>query len=339
MTPLFLMPVFQTCTRLCSKIMLSVALTSTLLVGCAPKTFQITSEGEDFDALTKISDSEKPCLYPYGGDLGENLVFVSREDDGSYNLYMKEKVLPKAVIQKTSGKNINLAPAFCNANNRIVFQYFDKTNFDIYYIEAGKGKAITQVTNTDENEYNPSWSPDGNLIIFEKGATPRTYASATSKGYEGVAVKKNQIWIKDLKTKELKMIGEGSFPKISPDGKNITFVKYDLDKNKSKEMGTLWIMSIEGDSPRQITDVSLGYATNPNWSPDGKNLIFQLTKKNKIDADIYVIDVNGENLRQYTVNKSNDFAPYWSIDDFIYFSSDRGAKASKYQIWRFKMKK
>lgn len=311
-----------------------------VLTGCAPKTFQMTSEGENFDALTQISDSEKPCLYPNGGDLGENLVYVSKDDDGGYNIYMKEKVLTKAIVQKTSGKNINLSPNYCNANNRIVFQYFDKTNFDIYYIDAGKGKAITQVTNTDEDEYNPSWSPDGNLIVFEKGATPKTYAVASaSKEYRGVAVKKNQVWLKDLKTKELKMIGEGSFPKFSPDGKNIAFVKYDLDKSKSKETGTLWIMSSEGDSPRQITDVNLGYATNPNWSPDGKNLIFQLTKKNKIDSDIYVVDVNGENLRQYTINKSNDFAPYWSVDDFVYFSSDRGAKASKYQIWRFKMKK
>lgn len=312
------------------------------LQACAPKTYQLTTEGENFDALTQISDSEKPCLYPQGGDLGENLVYVSREEDGAYNLYMKEKVLNKAILQKTSGKNVNLAPSYCNANNRIVFQYFDKNNFDIYYIEAGKGKAITQVTNTDEDEYNPAWSPDGNLIVYEKGATPKTYAVSSqksSKMYSGVSVKKNQIWMKDLKTKELKMIGEGSFPKISPDGRSIAYVKYDLDRSKSKETGTLWIMTVEGDSPRQITDINLGYATNPNWSPDGKNLIFQLTKKNKIDADIYVVDINGENLRQYTVNKSNDFAPYWSIDDYVYFSSDRGAKALKYQLWRFKIKK
>ncbi|MCE7059222.1 hypothetical protein [Dyadobacter sp. CY343] len=319
------------------------ALHAFIFSACSPKMYEKTSDGESFETLTQITDSDKPSLYPNGGDLGENLVFASREEDASYNIYMKEKVLTKAIIQKTAGKNLHLNPAYCSANNRIVFQTFDKTNFDIYYIDASKGKAITQVTNTDdEDEYNPSWSSDGNLIIFERGATPKTYAminQRTNKPAGGVSVKKNQIWIKDLKTKELKMIGEGSFPKFSSDSKNIAFVKYDLDKSKSKETGTIWIMSTEGDSPRQITDVNLGYATNPNWSPDGKNIIFQLTKKNKQDSDIYVIDTNGENLRQYTLNKSSDFAPYWSVDDFIYFSSDRGAKASKYQVWRFKMKK
>jgi Tol biopolymer transport system component len=313
-----------------------------VLASCTTKVYQLTSAGEYFDALTKITESEKPIFYPNGGDFGDNLVFVAQEDDGSYNIYMKEKVLIKAIIQKTGGQNVNLSPSYCAVNSRIAFQYFDKTNYDIYYIDADKGKAITQVTNTDEDEYNPSWSPDGNSLIFEKGSTPRTYVQATKKAskieYKGISVSKNQVWLKDLKSKELKMLGIGSFPKISPDGKSIAFIKYDLDKNKSKETGTLWIMTIDGDSQKQITNINLGYATSPNWSPDGKNIIFQLTKKNKEDSDIYVIDINGENLKQYTVNKSNDFAPIWTADDFIYFCSDRGAKANQYQIWRFKIK-
>jgi len=99
----------------------------------------------------------------------------------------------------------------------------------------------------------------------------------------------------------------------------------------------LWIMTIDGDSPRQLTTPDLGYATRPNWSPDGTKLVFQLTKKNKQDFDIYTIDINGENLRQHTTNPANDFSPYWSKDNFIYFSSDRGAKKGMFQIWRFKI--
>lgn len=321
---------------------IQITLIALIFGGCSPRAYQLVSEGESFDALTQITESDKPCFNPNGGDFGDNLVFASMEDDGAYNIYMKEKVLNIAFIQKTAGPNINLSPAYCTANNRIAFQYFDKTNYDIYFIDAGKGKAISQVTNTDEDEYNPSWSPDGNLITFERGATPRTYLKITKRAsklkYDGVSVNRNQIWLKNLKTNELKMLGIGSFPKISPDNKQIVYVRYDLNKSKTKAVGTLWTMSLEGDSPKQLTNTNLGYATNPNWSPDGKNIIFELTKKNKTDSDIYVIDVNGENLRQYTVNKSNDFGPYWSSDDFIYFSSDRGSKATKYQIFRFKIK-
>ncbi len=302
----------------------------------------MTSEGESFDALSKITESEKPCIYPNGGDNSSNLVFSSKKSDGGYNIYLKDNVLSKAVIQKTSGNNFNLAPNFCPANNKIVFQYFDKTNFDIYYVDAFEGKAITQVTYTDENEYNPTWSRDGKLVIFEKGSAPKVYISVTKNTalaalYSGFTVTKNQIWMKNLETGELKMLGEGSFPVISPDGKRIAYVKYDLNKNKTSETGTLWIMSIDGDSPKQLTNNQAGYATHPNWSPNGEKIVFQLTKNNKPDSDIYSINTNGENLKQHTTNESDDFSPYWSSDNFIYFSSDRGAKKGEYQIWRFKM--
>ena len=306
------------------------------VTSCSEKVYQMTADGEQFNSLTQITEGDKPSTYPHGGDFGTNLVFVSREADGHYNICMKEDVLKKAYLQKTDGNNFNIAPQYCSSNDKIVFQYFDKNNFDIYYIEANKGKAITQVTNTDENEYNPAWSPDGNLIVFEKGGNPRSYIQSNTQNE--MSVTKNQVWLKNLKSNELKLLGEGSFPKISNDGKNIVYVKYEFNKKKDKEQGTIWTMNIDGELPKQITNAKLGYATNPNWSPDGKSFIFQLTKANKIDSDIYTIDINGENLKQYTSNKSNDFAPYWSVDDFVYFASDRKSQAKKYQIWRFKIK-
>lgn len=86
----------------------------------------------------------------------KNLVFSGKDDDESYNLYMKDNVLSIALIQKTSGMNNNTNPNFCAKNDKIVFQFWTRTNFDIYYINAHSGKAITQVTNTDDNEYNPA---------------------------------------------------------------------------------------------------------------------------------------------------------------------------------------
>jgi len=313
-----------------------------IISSCSPKTYLLTSQGESFDALTKITDGDKPCIYPNGGDEGKNLVFSARETDGNYNIYLKDNVLAKAIIKKTSGNNFNLSPDFCSSNGKIVFQYFDNTNFDIYYVDAYSGKAISQITNTDENEYNPSWSSDGKFIIYEKGSPPKLYIKTTKNTisaalYTGIIVTKNQIWLKNTETGELKMLGEGSFPSISPNGKEIAYVKYDLNKKKSEETGTIWIMSINGESPKQLTDSQLGYSTKPSWSPDGKNLIFNLTKNNKVDSDIYSIRTDGENLKQHTTNESEDFAPYWSKDNFIYFSSDRGTKKGDYQVWRFKI--
>lgn len=49
-----------------------------------------------------------------------------------------------------------------------------------------------------------------------------------------------------------------------------------------------------------------------------------------------MIDVDGNNLTQLTINKSYDGQPYWTTDGYIYFVSDRGNNVGNYQIWRFK---
>jgi TolB protein len=307
-------------------------------VSSCKTSYLMIGEGESFDALTRITDEKKICLLPNGGDNGENLVFSALEEDGSYNIYRKDNVLSSALIQKTRGTNFNVFPSYCATNNKIVFQYWTRTNFDIYYINASSGKAITQITSSDENEYNPSWSHDGTMIVFERGSTPKSYVNYKTGGYvSGIDVTENQIWIKNIKTGELKMIGQGSFPKFSPDDKEIVFVKYDLNRKKTNETGTIRIMSINGENEKQITGIDMGYATCPNWSPDGKNIVFQLTKKDKIDSDIYTVSTEGDNLKQHTSNKSQDFTPYWTSDNYIFFSSDRSNKTGKYMIWRFKI--
>ena len=47
-----------------------------------------------------------------------------------------------------------------------------------------------------------------------------------------------------------------------------------LNKRKTAETGTIWTMDLEGGSPKQLTNSSLGYAKCPSWSPDGLNLVF-----------------------------------------------------------------
>lgn len=312
-----------------------------LLFSCR-STYLMISDDENFDSLSQITDSENPVTYSNGGDLAENLVFQIQDRDGYSNLWMKNDVLLKSMIQKTAGSNYNYTPNYNSATNRIAYSHYDKTNFDIYFIDVENSKFRTQVTSSDDDEIHPSWSPDGNLLAFEKGALPKTYISFKQKNKKitnsrFVQLTTNQIWLKDLKTKELKMLGVGSQPKISPDGKSIVFVKYDLSKNRLYNIGTLWVMNIDGDNERQLTDINLGNITNPNWSPNGKNIVFQLRKKNQNNDDIYTIDITAETLKQYTFNKSNDFSPYWSLDNQIYFCSDRGYKAKRYQIWRFKV--
>lgn len=295
--------------------------------------------------LTRIATGERVVRDAQGGDFGGNLVYVLIDEEGNHNVYIKsttDKVLARAL---TRGQNTNLAPNYCAANDRVAFQHFNGKNFDLGYLEADNDSEgeLFLLTTTDENEFNPAWDREGTRVVFERGVATRNFLSRTNGSKKlrsgGKELFGNQLYLIDLDKKkgEVQALGKGSFPKFSPDNKHIAYIKYELDGSLKHEIGTLWVMPRDGSPPRQLTEASLGYVSHPAWSPDGQQLIFTLTTADKPDADLYTLDVTGDNLRQLTFEPGTDFAPYWSAENEVYFTSDRENKPGQFGIWRFKV--
>uniref|UniRef100_A0A914YPT6 Uncharacterized protein n=1 Tax=Panagrolaimus superbus TaxID=310955 RepID=A0A914YPT6_9BILA len=126
---------------------------------------------------------------------------------------------------------------------------------------------------------------------------------------------------------------------ISPDGTMIAFTSMrngDLD---------IYIMDLQGKNVRQITNVT-GYDGGAFFSPDSKRLIFrasrpkpgpelekyqQLLKYNLVEPismELFVINVDGTNMKQITNLTAANWAPYYYSDNKrIIFSSDFAATA------------
>ena len=322
------------------KVLFVALLASIALSSSAKKKLAITMTGENLATLTQVTDNQEPCLDPFGGDNGSPLYFSVRENKKYYNIYKKENPFSAAMSQKTSGKNNNRQPNFNPVTGKIAFscQQDGAGTSDIYTMFDSKGKALSQITeSSDAYEEYPSFSKDGTLLVYAR--TQLSYFRKANWatfffGFGGttVVVENSEIWMKNLKTGETTLLGNGYQPCFSPDGKKIAYVKYSSDAKST----SIWVMNVDGSDQVQVTDAKKGYALTPRWSPDGKRLIFQASKKDKKDADLYVIDVDGNNLIQLTINKSYDGQPYWTTDGYIYFVSDRGNDAGNYQIWRFK---
>lgn len=296
-------------------------------------TLAVVSGGEVLDTLTKVTDADEPCGNPFGGDNGKNLFYAGRSSGQYWNIYYKENAFSSAVGEKTSGKNRNSSPAYCDATNKIAFscQNEGMATTDIYMMNANQGRALSPITETsDAFEDSPSFNPDGTMLVY--GKVSYSYFKK-SKSSDQVIVQHSEIWTKNLVTGENTLLAAGAEPAFSPDGKKIAFTKYSTDAKSC----SLWIMDADGSNAIQLTDAKRGFAHNPAWSPDGKELVFQAFRNDKKDYDIYIVDVDGENLTQITTNKSWDGEPYWSNDGYIYFTSDRGNKPKNYQIWRFKV--
>lgn len=111
-----------------------------------------------------------------------------------------------------------------------------------------------------------------------------------------------------------------SNPCLTPDGQTVIF---------SFE-GDLWKASVNNGQASRLTAMQ-GYETSPRVSPDGRWIAF--SGRQYGNADVYIMPVNGGEVRQVTYHSSNDEVTSWSWDSkSIYFNSNRMNQVAGYKV-------
>lgn len=111
-------------------------------------------------------------------------------------------------------------------------------------------------------------------------------------------------------------------PTISPDGKTLVF-SYE---------GDLWRSDVAGGIASRITALP-GEEINPRISPDGQWLAFSSNQFG--NYDVYVMPMDGGEIRQITYHDASDEVDSWSWDSqTIYFTSGRYNRFTAYQVSR-----
>jgi TolB protein len=113
-------------------------------------------------------------------------------------------------------------------------------------------------------------------------------------------------------------------PAWSPDGESIAYV-YENDSDRA-----IYVMQADGNSPRRLTEV-MQITMNPSlaWSPDGSVLALATVDESDTQG-IFLIDVDGANLRRLSESTGNAFTPTWSVGEQIAFS---WSPVSNTEIW------
>lgn len=100
------------------------------------------------------------------------------------------------------------------------------------------------------------------------------------------------------------------FPSLSPDGSKISF----------SYQGDIWTMPASGGVARRLT-IHESYESKPQWSPDGKQILFQGNRFG--NNDLFVVDANGSVPKRLTHHSTNDSDARWGDDGQIIFNTRR----------------
>ena len=78
----------------------------------------------------------------------------------------------------------------------------------------------------------------------------------------------------------------------------------------------------DGSELVQIT-THFGFSHHPSFSPNGDWVVFSALTETTKKYDLFIVRKDGKDLTQITNSTENDKNPYWGIDGWIYFETDR----------------
>ena len=211
---------------------------------------------------------------------------------------MSEDGSGKRVLAKPSDGSYSMS--ISPDGNRVVYDVIGTKQIMLLDLRTG---VETQLTQGPQTNWGPVWSPDGTSIAYFR-------APGTSANGSGIAVMRpDGVPIRE--------VAPGGYAASgldwSPDGRWLA----------ATTLGDSLVL-IEAATGTIARVITTGAGRVPNFSPDGKEIAYNVQNGNNLD--IFVSNVDGSNRRQVTTSTRTDsyhYGPRWSPD----------GKLLSYMLW------
>ncbi|MCH8064008.1 MAG: PD40 domain-containing protein [Chloroflexi bacterium] len=240
---------------------------------------------------------------------GSRLVFTRFEqgyNDGPAGLFLLDlrSGNTSRITPEEDQDNVNLpGSSWDAAGNRIVFSS-DRDEADELWSVSPDGSGLVRLTEHEWSPmyYEPSWSPDGEWLVFE--------ARSSGGGEVGPA---GEIWKVRADGSELTQLTEGyddRQPNWSHALNRVLFQR----RGRGELDWNIYTMTHNGEDLRPATTSPLS-DTDASWSTDGKWIVYSSDNGALPSPNIFVIPWEGGTPIRVTHSDVNeDAAPSWSPD-------------------------
>jgi Tol biopolymer transport system component len=245
-------------------------------------------------------------------------------------------------------------------NGKLVFERPTRDGANLLTVEPD-GSGVTRLTDREGVEGDSSWSPDGSKVAFACGRNPerrieicvvnadgsgvarltrhRTFSFAPSWSPDGTKIVYARLKGEHLRLYVMNADGSGkqqltrhrgpysdTDPEWSPDGTTIAFALIKGGETpRSFDSGIALIDAADGGNMRRLTPRRGRDELNPNWSPDGAAIAFEVTRLFDVrQSDIWLMNADGFAKQRLTQTKFYETNPVFSPDGTrIAFTGDR----------------
>ena len=215
--------------------------------------------------------------------------------------------------QLTSQPGEESFPDLAPDGRSLVYASRASGNWDIYLQRVGGENAVNLTANSDADDLQPSFSPDGDRIVFR---SDRDGGGIFTMGATGESA--------------TRVVDFGFNPVWSPSGSEILFATEGIgatQRSRSAANSELWIADVTTGATRLVF---AGDGVQPHWSPGGHRIAYW--GMNGGLRDVYTMPADGGSPVAVTDDAEVDWSPVWAPDGkYLYFSSSRGGSMN---LWR-----